>query len=209
MSEPGLEQPVTIAVTGTHSTGKSTFLARLAHELRRQQIQVATVADLGEQAQRLGLPILFNHTWLSTLWIITRGISMELEARLHADVVLIDRPVPDALAYYLAALEYRGENIDRNTAVYLESLVRSHSQFYDLVFRTIVAPTIPLGANKTRDSNSRFRLLADRQVGHVLSELALPHDPLPADGHDIALHRALEFIASRLHGDSTPELEVS
>ena len=70
-----LDRPVTIAVLGTHSTGKSTFLARLAHELRRQDVQVATVADLGEQAQRIGLPILINHTFTSTLWIITRGIS--------------------------------------------------------------------------------------------------------------------------------------
>ena len=43
-----LDQPITIAVVGTHSTGKSTFLARLAHELRRTGLQVSTVADLGD-----------------------------------------------------------------------------------------------------------------------------------------------------------------
>ncbi|WP_280329361.1 AAA family ATPase [Nocardia wallacei] len=118
------DQPVTIAVVGTHSTGKSTFLARLAHELRRTGLQVTTVADLGEQAQRMGMPILWNHTWTSTLWIMTRGISNELEAWLHGDVVLVDRAVPDALGYYRAALAYRGEPADPEGWAYLETLAR-------------------------------------------------------------------------------------
>lgn len=101
MSGVEVEPPVVIGVVGTHSTGKSTFLARLAHDLRAQGVQVATVADLGEEAQRRGLPMLFNHTWASTLWFITRGISQELEAWPHADVVLVDRAAPDALGYYL------------------------------------------------------------------------------------------------------------
>jgi len=90
---PEVEPPITIGVLGAHSTGKSTFLARLAHELRRRHVQVATVADLGEQAQRNGMPILFNHTWASTLWFVTKGISQELEAWAHAEVVLVDRAI--------------------------------------------------------------------------------------------------------------------
>jgi hypothetical protein len=198
----GVEQPVTIAVLGTHSTGKSTFLARLAHELRRQHILVATVADLGEQAQRIGLPILFNHTWASTLWIITRGISNELEAWLHAEVVLVDRAVPDALGYYRAALDYRNEQDDPATLAYLESLVRGHSRHYDLMFRTALDPSIPLGDNKPRDSDDEFRTLADRHVERVLNELDLAHEVLPADGHNEALERAITFVTTRLAGGS-------
>lgn len=195
-----VERPVTIAVLGTHSTGKSTFLARLAHDLRRQHIEVATVADLGEQAQRMGLPILFNHTWASTLWIITRGISNELEAWLHADVVLVDRAVPDALGYYRAAMEYRNEPADSAEQTYLETLVRGHSSRYDLIFRTTLDTSIPLGDNKTRDTDSRFRELADRHVKQVVTELDLPHEILPADGHDRALANATDFIAARCMG---------
>lgn len=198
MTSRDVERPVTIGVVGTHSTGKTTFLARLAHELRRDHIQVATVADLGEQAQRIGLPILYNHTWASALWIITRGISNELEAWLHADVVLVDRAVPDALGYYRAALDYRHEPADPAHLGYLEALVRGHCLRYDLVFRTTLDPSIPLGDAKIRDQDSDFRLLADTSVKRVLDELELPHDPLPADGHDEALDRAISFAASRL-----------
>lgn len=195
-----IDRPVTIAVLGTHSTGKSTFLARLAHELRHQDIQVATVADLGEQAQRIGLPILFNHTFTSTLWIITRGISNELEAWLHADVVLVDRAVPDALGYYRAALAYRHEQPDAAAVAYLKSLIEAHSRHYDLMLRTTLDPDIPLGDNKIRDSDGDYRVLADHYVNRVLHEMLLPHELLPADSHDQTLARVLAFTTARLSG---------
>jgi predicted ATPase len=195
-----VEKPVVVAVTGTHSTGKSTFLARLAHELRRGHIQVSTVADLGEQAQRIGLPILRNHTWLSTEWIITKGISDELSAWVHADVVLVDRPAADALGYYRAALVNRGEQADPAVAARLERLVRDHSVFYDLLFRTTLDPDIPLGGDKPRDADAEFRCLADHHVAQVLHDLDLPHRLLPADGHDQALEDALGFVLDRLAG---------
>lgn len=197
-----VERPITIGVLGTHSTGKTMFLTQLANQLRRRHIQVATLNDLGEQAQRLGLPILFNHTWASTQWFITRGISQEIEAWPHAEVVLVDRAVPDALGYYLAALEYRGEVADPVILADLGSLVRRHSRHYDLLFRTTLNPVIPLGDNKVRDNDREFRLLADRHVGRVLHDLSLPHDLLPADGHEHALTRAMAFITARLAGQS-------
>lgn len=193
-----VDRPVTIGVTGTHSTGKSTFLARLAHELRLRRIEVSTVADLGEKAKTMGMPILFNHTWASTLWIITRGISNELEAWLHADVVLIDRPVPDALGYYRAALEHRGQHAQSQELEHLNALVRQHSRRYDFVFRTTLDPSIPIGDNKERDSNATFRQLADRHIGLVLDELHVPHQPLPAAGHDDALDRAIVLVMEKL-----------
>ncbi|XVS62090.1 AAA family ATPase [Actinosynnema sp. CA-299493] len=195
-----VEKPVAIGALGAHSTGKSAFLARLAHELRREQVQVSTVADLGEQAQRVGLPILRNHTWASTLWIITRGISNELEAWLHADVVLVDRAVPDALGYYRAALAHRDEQPDPRIQAHLEAIVRDHSTTYDLLYRTTLDPDIPLGDNKPRDPDQTFRQLADHHVAAVLHDLALPHRLLPSDGHDRALDDALDFIMGRLSG---------
>jgi nicotinamide riboside kinase len=193
-----VDRPVTVGVTGTHSTGKSTFLARLARELRLRDVEVATVADLGEKAKKMGLPILFNHTWASTLWIVTRGISEELEAWLHADAVLVDRPVPDALGYYHAALEHRGQRPQPNELAQLEALVRAHSRRYDLVFRTTLDPSVPIGEGKERDDNARFRRLADHHVARVLDELNLPYEPLPADGHDQALQRAVDLVLRRL-----------
>ncbi|SDH04652.1 AAA domain-containing protein [Lentzea fradiae] len=195
-----VERPVTVAVAGTHSTGKTTFIARLAHELRRDKITVAHVADLGETAMSLGLPLLDNHTWASTLWFITKGISKEIEAWNRADVVLVDRPVADAIGYYRAALVYRGEEPEHDRVIMLESLAKHHSVNYDLLFKTTLDPTIPLGDNKERDSNARFRHLADLHVASVLEDLDLPHELLPVDGHDDALAQAIHFIDGHLSG---------
>jgi hypothetical protein len=196
-----VERPVTIAVAGTHSTGKSTFLARLAHSLRREGIEVATVADLAEQAHRTGLPILHSHTYTSTLWIMTRGISEELATWPHADVLLIDRPVPDALGYYLAALAHRGETADPTALDHLSTLARHHSIHYDLVLRTVLDDAIPIGEGRDRDS--RYRRLADHHVERVLFNLRIPHEPLLADRHDAALERVADFTVDRLSRSAT------
>ncbi|MGV9823486.1 AAA family ATPase [Nocardia xishanensis] len=194
-----VRRPVTVAITGTHSTGKTTFITRLADELCRNRIEIAVVGDLGAQALHLGFPILSRHTWASTLWIITRGISNELAAWQRADVVLIDRAIPDALGYYDAALEYRGRQPDSNYE-YLEQIVAAHSRHYDLILRTILDTRVPLGGNKPRDTDLEFRACADAHVDKVLRRLAIPHDTLAFHGHDRAIVEAIAFIKGRLTG---------
>ena len=196
-----VERPLTIAVTGAHSTGKSTFLARLARQLRQHDLEVATVADLGEQAQQIGLPILHSHTYTSTLWIMTRGISNEIATWPHADVLLVDRPVPDALGYYLAALAYRDEHPDAVLLAHLRTLAAQHSMHYDLIFRTELDHTVPLGTNKARDDNTRYRRLADHHIAAVLHDLRIGHELLALDGHDTAINRTIEFTLTQHASD--------
>jgi hypothetical protein len=198
-----IERPVTVAVAGTHSTGKSTFLARLAHALRREGVEVATVADLAEQAHRTGLPILHAHNYTSTLWIMTRGISEELATWPHADVLLVDRPVPDALGYYLAALAYRDEVADPAAIEHLTTLARHHSAHYDLVLRTVLDDNIPIGEG--RDRNHRYRRLADHHVERVLLQLGIRHEPLLADQHEPSLERVADFTFDRLCSVTAPD----
>jgi hypothetical protein len=193
-----VERPVTIAVTGAHSTGKSTFLARLTNELRQYDVEVATVADLGEQALRIGLPILHSHTYASTSWIMTRGISNEIATWPHTDVLLVDRPVPDALGYYLAALEYRAEQPHPALLGHLRALAAGHAIHYDLILRTELDRTLPIGTNKARDHNHRYRHLADQHIAAVLADLRIPHQLLRSDGHDDAIAHATRFALT--HG---------
>ncbi|MFE3026124.1 AAA family ATPase [Nocardia tengchongensis] len=198
-------RPVTVAVMGTHSTGKTTFVNELAELLRQDRIEVAIVADLGSHALEAGLPILANHTWASTTWIITRGISLELEAWARADVVLIDRGVPDALGYYEAALESRRRVADPRHLKHLEDMVIGHSRNYDYVLRTVLDPTVPLGRNKPRDTDLEFRSLAGHRIEQVMQRLSIGHDTLPSGGHDEALVNAMAFVKGRL-ADPTSEL---
>lgn len=194
----GVERPVTIAVTGAHSTGKSTFLARLAGLLREDGLEVATVADLGEQAQRIGLPILYSHTYASTLWIMTRGISNEIATWPHVDVLLVDRPVPDALGYYLAALDHRREQPEPALLARLRAIAALHADAYDLIFRTLLDETRPLGTDRARDRNGPYRRLVDHHIAAVMADLNLGHVPLAVGSHDNALRMAAAFAAEHV-----------
>jgi hypothetical protein len=93
--------------------------------------------------------------------MITAGISEELHAGLTADIVLVDRPAPDALGYYLAALQHRGEQPPPAWLDYLIALVRHHAATYDLLLTTCLDPSIPLGTGKPRDPDPHFRILTD------------------------------------------------
>ncbi len=187
------ERPLTIGIMGPHLTGKSTFISRLALELRRNGYQVATIAALVERAQRLGIPILHNHSWASTMWFITRGISDELEAWVHADVILVNGAVPDALAYYRAALEHRGDAPGQAELDQLESLVRNHSSNYNLLFRT----TLEAAPTDGENDDEVFRRLADRWVRRVAESLEVTNVPGPAPDPGTALDLAIGYVIER------------
>ncbi len=162
-----------IGVTGTHSTGKTTFLDNLAGALRGLGLSVSRVGDLAESAHRLGFGILWEHTWESTLWIITRGISCELEESLRSDVVLVDRAVPDALAYLRAALHTRGTTVESWQKDMLEALVRGFSPTYHVLLKTEVDPALGIQDDKRRNTDLVFRQLVDEKLEEVYAELGI------------------------------------
>jgi hypothetical protein len=192
-----VKRTIKIAVTGTHSTGKTTFVTAVQHRLETDGYTVATVSDLGAEAMQRGFPILHDHTPRSTLWIMARGISLELEAELHAQVILVDRPVPDALGYYWAALAHRNESCPRSWAEYLISLAGHHVATYDAIFKTQLDPTIPLGRDKPRDPDGHFRALADQAISDVVTELRLTCHRLTPTNHAEALRLVIGY-AQRL-----------
>ncbi|MBD2036996.1 AAA family ATPase [Leptolyngbya sp. FACHB-321] len=175
---------IKIGIAGTHSTGKSTFIEDLECELQNLGYRVGRVNDLATEAQKLGFPILSEHTFSSTLWIMSRGITLELEASLNADIVLVDRPVPDALGYLLAALKMRHEKISDWERKYLFDLASYHAKTYLLLFKTKINPNLPIGQNKPRDHNSEFRILAAEKIDSVFDELQIPYEVLSTSNSD-------------------------
>jgi deoxyadenosine/deoxycytidine kinase len=168
-----------IGIAGTHSTGKSTFVKALQERFRECGVGTETVADLAIAARDAGFPILREHTFESTAWIICRGISLELEATLRARVVLIDRPVPDALGYLRAALQWRRGSISSGQTEYLETLVRLHASTYHRMFLTTIDSSIPIDTSQERDMEPTFRQMASDSIGSVFRDLKLPHSVLP------------------------------
>lgn len=158
---------VKIGVTGTHSTGKTSSLLSAKRLLEAKGLRVGYVSEI---ARRCPLPILKQHTLESTLWIVTSTIAEELTQSYKSEVVLVDRPVLDAMAYYVAALEHRGEIPETNTikSHVLYELVKEWSRSYDSVYRTVIDPKIPIADNGSRDTDSLFRSSVARALENVL-----------------------------------------
>ena len=156
-----------IAISGTHSTGKSTFIEQLRTALGADRIGI--VRDLATAARDHGFPILRDHTFSSTMWMMARGITLEQEAGLHHDLVVVDRPIMEPIAYLRAALKTQARTITEAQDACLHAVARSYAFTYAVLIKTVVDPTIPISAEKERDHDGAFRLLADQEI-HSLYE---------------------------------------
>jgi hypothetical protein len=183
-----LSRTFKVGVAGTHSTGKSTFIRTLKQRLEELGVRSGTVSDLATAARSLGFPILRDHTFESTAWIVTRGIALELETGMHERVVLVDRPVPDALGYLRAALKSRQGTIEPEQKRYLEEIVKLHSPSYQRLLLTTVDTSIPIDLSQERDTDPVFRQRAAEEIALVFHELRLPFDPLPSEGRDAVIN---------------------
>jgi hypothetical protein len=115
-----------------------------------------------------------------------------LRRGLAADVVLVDRPAPDALGYYRAALEHRGEPPQHERLEYLTDLVCHHTATYSLLLATRLDSAIALGSNKARNGDPQFRALADLHIHAVLDQVGVSYRPLPAHEHHAGVAAVLE-----------------
>lgn len=185
-----------IGITGTHSTGKSSFFQEVRKKAEAKGIQVGIVANVASHCQEAGFPILKDHTFDSTLWIITSVIRAELECALRYDLVLVDRPVSDAIGYLEAALDFSNRKITVDERNYLYTLVRMHSSRYRLLFKTKLDQSIPLGEG--RDPNLEFRAKADEYITRSLSELKIKtFDPQSVESDNI-IKEVLDKISEKI-----------
>lgn len=185
--------PTHIAITGTHSTGKTVLMRRAEMELRAIGLRVTRVHGLGKRAAAIGLPKMHHHTATSTEWVIAAGIADELARTTNCDVILTDRAPIDALAYYTAALEFRGEAGAPAVIQRLEQLVASQSPRYELLLATELDLTEPVLA--THDYNTRYRHLVDRHLHNWLFKTSSSHQ-LVANSDD-SRDKAIALIKSR------------
>jgi len=188
---------IKLAICGTHSTGKTSLLQRVESSLRDGGYDVGRVADLAVKAKELGFPILREHTFASTLWIMTRGINLELEAELKSDIILVDRPVVDALGYLLAALRQRGSSVAHHEMEYLRSRSKQHAFTYHKIFKTVIDQEKEIDNTKPRDLDPVFRQQVDDTLNRLFSDLEIPFEPLNTDPNgalEQVLKQALELL---------------
>jgi hypothetical protein len=164
-----VHRPIRIGVTGAHGTGTTTLVRRIEMELREHGVRVARTGRLARRAADLGLPTLTEHTAASTGWIVGQGIADEIAAATTADVVLVDRTAMDAVAYWHAALAFRGEVPEPEDDERLRLLASMQHAGLHLVVATVLDPGGP-PVDPQRVAAERFRELVDRHIHDLLAE---------------------------------------
>jgi predicted ATPase len=187
--------PIKIGITGTHSTGKSTFLTSLAELLEARELRVGRITDLARRARALGFPILTEHTFESTLWIMAECMRQEAEASLTCDVILVDRPVLDALGYLEAAVEVTGRHLNPRRLDELKTIARAHSTDYDLLVATALDQTVPLGEG--RDQDQSFREAAAKHIDALMADFAPSALRMTSKNAKETVAAASEFVFSK------------
>jgi len=151
---------IKIAVSGSHSTGKTTFLNDLSKLLIKKKVDFKIIGDL---AIKCPLPILKEHTVESTLWIASEGIIKEIESENATKVVLVDRPILDCWAYFNVVCQGKYEETDPKLKTLIQ-MITNWLPTYDYIYQTVINENIPIEDNKGRDLNPEYR----RQIGDEL-----------------------------------------
>ncbi|MFE2910814.1 AAA family ATPase [Kitasatospora indigofera] len=191
--------PLRLYIAGTHSTGKTTLARRIEMELRATGITVARTGGFAKRAAELGFPKMTRHTARSTAWIINATSNAALEAELTADVVIVDRTPYDALAYYLAAVQRRDEQLDSEALSRLTALAQLACPRPPVFLATLLDPALPLAEHPGKDpdwADRAFREAVDAQLHRALGAYAVPHIPVPSEGHAAAVDEAVETITA-------------
>jgi thymidylate kinase len=186
--------PIKIGITGTHSTGKSSFLEAVQQKLADSNLSVCRIGDFASRAKSLGFPILKDHNFESTLWIIAECMRLEAEASLAYEVILVDRPVIDALGYLHAALQLTGRKLGEGRSEELRTIVTAHTPDYDMLITTSLDKAIGLGDG--RDQDAEFRDAAASAIKTLVSEIAPGALVLTSSNQDEIVQRALALISS-------------
>jgi predicted ATPase len=187
---------IKVAVTGAHSTGKTTFIDELRPRLEFLGLKVGRIGDILRTARSLGFPILRAHTFESTLWIMAECMRQEAEGSLANDVILVDRPVLDALGYLRAALQVSGREIDSRRLDELNTIVKAHTPDYDITIATCLDESIALGTG--RDSDSSFRNAAADQIDALVRDLAPTALKMTSSNRHDILSQTVAFVSSKL-----------
>lgn len=96
-----------IGITGTHGTGKTTLLYKLAHDMKIHY-GGKSIGVISEIARSCPFPIFSSQTVsteLAQTWIFSAQVKAEIESSYRNDITLSDRTIFDVIAYTMEVNE--------------------------------------------------------------------------------------------------------
>lgn len=144
-----MKKPFKICVLGTHGTGKSTLVFKLAAHYKGLGKNVKVIQEV---ARSCPFPINENMTVETALWIYYEHSKKELEACRNTDIVISDRSSLDSFIY----AEHFGIKIPETLRESAETHLKG---FYDLVIWP--RPDLPIHDDCVRSSDKEFQRQID------------------------------------------------
>lgn len=185
-------EKIKIGISGSHSTGKSTFIRSLTNFLDDKSIEYKVVSDL---ASICPLPILREHTVESTLWIGSTGISREIEAEYNSRVVIVDRSIIDCWVYFNAVCKGKYPE-DNSKLATLRNMISNWLPTYDFIYQTVIDETIKIEDNKGRDLDNDYRKLIGDEMTLAASYFNFSPRPLTTENKTEELDFIIDKITS-------------
>ncbi|GKW36715.1 MULTISPECIES: AAA family ATPase [Pectobacterium] len=185
-----------IGIAGTHSTGKSSFCNILSESLLSIGVKVSKVPSFGKLALELGIPLLRDHTFESTLWFINKTLEAKENAMRNSHVVIVERPEIDSFAYWKAAIDYNKKDWIPEEREKIQSLVLENTKDYTHFFATKLNPLIPLAPG--RDDDVKFRKSVDFHLHQLTQSLPNKITILRSDEHENTLLKLYDEITTAL-----------
>ncbi len=156
-----------IAIIGTHSTGKTTILNAVAHELTRRS---KTVVILPEYARLCPFPIHEQTTLTAQMWIQHQQREQENKYDNPEVILLCDRASIDNLAYLERVAGDQDISRVKRAAI-------AHAKTYAHIFKTQKLP-IDAEADGVRSTDKEFRDEMDERITQLLAEHNVRHTML-------------------------------
>lgn len=185
-----VNEKLKIGISGSHSTGKTTFIKQIEKALKNLSIEFKTISDL---ATICPLPILRNHTIESTLWIATKGITEEIEAEHKFSVVIVDRPILDCWAYFNAVCQNKYEQSDTKLLT-LKNIIINWIPTYHFIYQTVIDNTIKIESKKGRDLDKVYR----NKIGDEMTSASKLFGISPRKLTSSNTNIELEFLLKRI-----------
>ena len=180
-----------ISISGTHSTGKSSFVQSIASSLRGAGVSFGIVGDL---AAKCPLAILRKQGIAGTIWITATAIAKEVAASDSCEVVIVDRSVVDPWAYLHSASTSPSKTTEYDA---LERIVESWVGTYDLMYKTVVEPNISIENNGLRDLDPAYRAAVDASFSTAFQRFDLNPRYLAYSGINSELRWLWNFFAEK------------
>ena len=163
---------IKVAVSGVHSSGKSTEVFRLAN---RYKIDFPNkrVGVLQENIVDCPLPINESTEVMSQYWLVCDQITKEIEFSKKYDILVCDRSVFDPICYCIAVAKFPGNEFKKfellKASQFLYKFLSSFGDTYDEIF-LMNTPKICI-EDGLRSVNLEFRDIVKEQFDMLFERL--------------------------------------